>query len=189
MKEKVKDRAHAILSPLTELILRCGLSPTFISLTALPFNLLAGYFFYKGRFPLAGLFLIIGGFLDIMDGEVARRGNRVTLSGGFLDSILDRFSEFFIYLGIFFYYFPSSLTALVFGVFFLSLMVSYLRARSEGAGIECRIGIFDRTIRVIVLAIGALFLPSRLFWFILWILFAGNLFTVVQRMVYVLRRI
>lgn len=189
MRERIKDRAHTILSPLTRLILKCGVSPILISLAALPFNFLAGYLFFKGRFPLAGVFLMIGGFFDIMDGEVARKGNRVTLRGGFLDSTLDRFSEFFIYLGLFLCYFPSPLTILVFNVFFLSLMISYLRARSEGAGMECRIGVFDRTTRVIVLAMGAILLPKNLFSVILWILLAGTLSTVIQRIIYTLRRL
>ncbi len=189
MRERIRDRAHTILSPLTRLILKYRISPVLISLAGLPFNLLAGYLFFKGRFPLAGLFLIIGGFFDTIDGEVARKGNRVTLAGGFLDSTLDRFSEFFVYLGLFLYYFPSPLTILLFNVFFLSLMVSYLRARSEGAGMECRIGVFDRTVRVIVLAMGAILLPRSLFPVILWILLAGISFTVIQRIIYVLKRL
>lgn len=108
--------------------------------------------------PFAGGFVVLAaGYFDILDGALARHIGRVTPFGGVLDSTLDRLSEAALLVAILFYFENSWwLVLLVFLAMVSSLMVSYIRARAEGAGMECRRGIFTRAERIIVLALGLL---------------------------------
>jgi CDP-diacylglycerol---glycerol-3-phosphate 3-phosphatidyltransferase len=123
-------------------------------------SVLAGF----GHLFAAGWVVLLSGFFDIIDGALARSTNQVTHFGGVLDSSLDRISEAAILIGIMSYYLfysgsdISLWIALLIGVTMIfSFMVSYVRARAEGAGLECQTGIFTRAERVIILALGLLF--------------------------------
>lgn len=177
---------------LRPLVWLCGvlrISPNAITIASLVLSAGAGYLFYRGWFVVAGIVMAVGGILDTVDGELARSRNRASRFGAFLDSNLDRFSEFFVLFGIFLFYFPAPISILIVGALFSSIMVSYARARAEGVNTECRIGIFERPLRVFVLTLGALFLNKRLFPIALWILFIGTTVTVFQRFIYVLAKL
>jgi CDP-diacylglycerol---glycerol-3-phosphate 3-phosphatidyltransferase len=147
-------------------------------------------------FPFAsGWVVLLAGFFDIIDGALARRTGRVTKFGGVLDSTLDRLSEAAILLGIMAYFLfhsgseLASWIALLIGfTLIFSFLVSYIRSRAEGAGIDCQVGIFTRTERVIILALGLLINMNLALVIVLIIIAALSFVTVVQRLTYVYQR-
>ncbi|HEX2695544.1 MAG TPA: CDP-alcohol phosphatidyltransferase family protein [Acidobacteriota bacterium] len=110
------------------------------------------YFFERPVWAL--VLILICGNLDILDGKVAANSNRKSLFGAILDSSFDRYSEFFMYLGIAYHFRGGWVVWVVFVAFLGSTMVSYTRARAEGLGIDCRVGIMQRAERLILLFVG-----------------------------------
>lgn len=183
MKEKTKKKLVSFLSFLINFFIYLKISPTLITLSGLFFSIFTGYFYFKGNFLIAGIFLIFIALADTIDGELARKREKVSKKGAFLDSIIDRLTEFFIFLGLFLYYQKLPILLLPFFAFATSFLVSYTRARAEGVGIECKIGIFERPIRMLFLIIGSFFL-KKYFHYLLIILIIGNFFTFLQRIFY-----
>jgi CDP-diacylglycerol--glycerol-3-phosphate 3-phosphatidyltransferase len=138
-----------------------SISPNILTLGGLLFSLVTFFFIaVTGHLVIAGVFLVVSGFFDLLDGAVARSTNMVTRFGGFLDSVLDRYSDLFVMLGISIYFLDrgDSLSSMV--SFFAAIgvaIVPYARARAEAASIPCRNGILERPERVILLSIGLLF--------------------------------
>lgn len=131
-------------------------SPNFISIFALLLGIAAGILFVLGQTLWAGIVIIFCGLFDVLDGQVASKTNRRSLFGAIFDSSLDRYSEFFIYLGLAYYFRHHWALWLCFIAFFGSFMVSYTRARAEGLGIDCQVGIMQRAERIALLALGSL---------------------------------
>jgi CDP-diacylglycerol--glycerol-3-phosphate 3-phosphatidyltransferase len=142
---------------IANLFIRFKFTPNFISFTALGLGLAAGILFALARPLWAGIAIILCGFFDLLDGQVAAKTNKISLFGAIFDSTLDRYSEFFIYLGMAYYFKDHWALWLCFFTFFSSYMVSYTRARAEGLGFECKIGIMQRAERLGLLAIGSVF--------------------------------
>lgn len=189
MREAYKSIARKPLQPIVWLLVRLKVSPNLLTILSLPISIVVSYFFAHGDLPIAGAFLLLVGFLDTVDGEVARKSNRINPKGAFLDSTIDRISEFLVFLGLFIFFRPNpKISLLIFITFFTSLLVSYVRARAQGIGNECNTGIFERPIRFIILVLGSFFLNTRLFPIVLWIIFFGCIFTILQRMYYVLKK-
>ena len=140
----------------------------------------------------AGFVVLVAGFFDMLDGALARATNRITHFGAILDSTLDRLSEAVLLLSILVIYVKSQLIAeslLVGFALFGSLMVSYVRARMETLGIECKVGFFTRTERVIVLASGLLLSQiSYAMVIALSIITLFSFFTAGQRLLYAWRQ-
>jgi len=112
-----------------------------------------------GHLLAAGLLVLVAGLFDLLDGALARRTNQVTHFGAVLDSTLDRLAEAVLLLGILILYAreQSVLGILLVGIALpSSLLVSYIRARAEALGLDCKVGLFTRAERVIVLALGLL---------------------------------
>lgn len=183
----VKEGFLILISPLISFLERMGVRPVEATLLSIPFGVISFYFFFTGHIRMGGAFLLLGALWDTIDGELARRTGKVTRIGAFIDSFIDRFFEFIIYIGIFLSPLGKNYTPLLFILLFATLMVSYLRAKAESLNVNCTIGIFSRVIRVLLLGIGALLFPHWLP-IILWIMLIGTSFTVVERVVYVLRR-
>ncbi len=116
----------------------------------------AGVLFVFEKLFLAGIAIIICGIFDILDGKVAIRTNQESLFGAIFDSTLDRYSEFFIYLGLAIYFRNHWSLWLAILAFLGSTMVSYTRARAEGLGIDCRLGIMQRAERMVFLSLGTI---------------------------------
>ena len=134
--------------------LRVG--PNVLSVMALMAGLIAGILFIL-ELPLwAGIAISVCGTLDILDGKVAVNANKKSLFGAIFDSSLDRYSEFFIYLGIAYHFRGHWALWVVFFTLMGSGMVSYTRARAEGLGFECQVGIMQRAERIVILALGAI---------------------------------
>src|SRR5262249_10060170 len=136
------------------------INPNVLTFLGLVINIIAGTFLAFGAFRTAGLVIIFAGLFDMVDGRVARETNQVTRFGGFFDSVLDRYSDLALFMGLLVYYasinrfFYIVLTAIVMTG---SVMVSYTRARAEVTIPKCKVGFLERPERVVLIIIGALF--------------------------------
>ncbi len=143
--------------PGARLLAGVGLSPNAVTMLGVVGAGGTAYLLSVGYFWAAGLAMLGTGALDLLDGALARATGRVSRFGALLDSVMDRVSEAVVLLGLLVFYINDSSTAGVILVYLAlvgSIMVSYLRARSEGLGIECRVGIMTRPERVAALAVG-----------------------------------
>lgn len=185
MNDQTKNRLRLPLQPLVRLLKALRIAPDAVTVAGVVLSVACGYLLSQGRFIWAGAVMLLAGLSDALDGELARKSNRVRPLGAFLDSSLDRISEFAVFFGIFWFFRSSpGKAALVFGALFASLAVSYVRARAEGIGIECKVGLFERPVRYVFLVLGV-FLHRYLF-IALWVILAGSAFTVVQRVTHVI---
>jgi CDP-diacylglycerol--glycerol-3-phosphate 3-phosphatidyltransferase len=138
------------------------LTPNHVTYGGLLISMLAGLSFIY--LPLlGGVFTLLTGFLDTLDGSLARATGQSKKFGAFLDSVLDRYTELIIYLGIWLYFYrnhaQTSYFLLILLILFGSLMVSYTRARAEGLGERCLVGFFQRGERIILLGVAGILNP------------------------------
>lgn len=178
---------HILDKPLEPIAKKITVSPNVITLTGLlitaiaaatiPFNLLAG-----------GVLILIGGLFDMLDGIVARANSKKTRFGAFLDSTIDRYCDSLIFIAIAWYFFNEAhlygviVTA---GAMVGAVLISYVRARAEGLGIECKVGIMERPERILLVSFGCitgLLFPTMVGVFVL------NHLTVVQRIWHVYKK-
>ncbi|MEN9980056.1 MAG: CDP-alcohol phosphatidyltransferase family protein [candidate division WOR-3 bacterium] len=152
-------------------------------------SIVAGILFAMGNFVWGGVAAMLVGLCDTVDGELSRMSGRTSVSGAILDSTVDRLSEGIILTGIALYYQKVngvySVLAMITMLF--SLLVSYVRARAEGAGRQCQVGFFERPIRVIILVFSAIVLGRRLLPLGLGVIAVGSLVTFIHRLVHVLK--
>ncbi len=143
--------------------------------------------FGLGHIQVAGAVMLVGGIFDALDGAVARESNRMSRFGAFLDSTLDRLSESFIFAGIVFFFASASApwaALLAAAAMTFSLLTSYARARAEGLGVECKVGLLERAGRVAILSIFSIFGFLAL---ALALVAAGAAVTTAQRILHVAR--
>src|SRR3954471_1550352 len=158
--------------------------PNVLTFIGLLINIWAAWLFSKGQFFAAGLVVVGASIFDMVDGRVARATNRVTRFGGFFDSVLDRYSDLALYMGLLVYYasinrfFYIVLTAIAMTG---SVMVSYTRARAENSIPKCKVGFLERPERIVLIMIGALFNRMAP---VLWVIAVLSNWTVVHRMLY-----
>lgn len=183
----LKQTVLAILRPLARVFIRLGLSPDLLTLCGLLMNLVATAAFAMAELRWGAAIMLAAGLCDILDGQVAREGRRETKFGALLDSTTDRYSEIFIYFGIGAYFIRHN-EWIASGVLFFalcgSLMVSYVRARAEGLGEECKVGFMQRPERIIALALGGLVGHQGLV-FVLVVLAVTTNYTVLERLTYI----
>ena len=144
------------LNQLASFFIDLKIGPNALSFIALMIGIGAGVLFFLEQPLWAGISIIICGLFDILDGKVALGTNQKSLFGAMFDSALDRYSEFFIYLGIAAHFRNHWALWITFWTILGSSMVSYTRARAEGLGIECKIGIMQRAERMLLLSLGAI---------------------------------
>src|SRR5579884_2268807 len=158
--------------------------PNVLTFIGLLINVGAAVLLGMGQFRSAGLVIIGAGLFDMVDGRVARETNQVTRFGGFFDSVLDRYSDLGLLMGLLVYYgnisrpFYVVLTAVVMAG---SVMVSYTRARAENTIPTCKVGFMERPERVVLLIIGALFDRMAP---VLWVIAVLSNITVIHRMAF-----
>jgi CDP-diacylglycerol--glycerol-3-phosphate 3-phosphatidyltransferase len=161
-----------------------NISPNALTFIGLLINVVAAWYLSQGQFLTAGLVIIGAGIFDMVDGRVARETNQVTRFGGFFDSVLDRYSDLILLIGLLVYYGKinrSSYVVLTAVVMMASVMISYTRSRAENIIPLCKVGFMERPERIVLLIIGALFDRMAP---VLWVLaIMGNL-TVVHRMIF-----
>jgi CDP-diacylglycerol--glycerol-3-phosphate 3-phosphatidyltransferase len=152
-----KTTASLLTKPLLPILSKTGLTPDFITWFGLIINIIAAWLITANNLLIAGLLVLFSGLLDILDGALARYTSKTTVFGSLLDSSFDRLSEAILLFGLLVVSLRNGndLEALIiFGVLISSFLVSYVRARAEGLGLECKVGLFTRVERVIILALG-----------------------------------
>ena len=141
-------------------LIESRLTPNAISLTGFALNLAAAGLVVARLFFLAGVAFIVGSIMDTLDGRYSRMSGKGSPFGAFLDSTLDRLEEGVVLaaVGAYFAYRHNqvAVAAVVAAVLF-SLMVSYTRARAEALGVECKVGLATRPVRVVILSVGLVF--------------------------------
>jgi len=181
--------ANRLTEPVVRLLVRAGLTPNAISWVGFILALGAAALIITEHPFAAGFVVLVAGFFDILDGALARRIKKVTPFGSVLDSTLDRLSEAAVLLAILVLYArePAFIPIVLVCLALIgSLLVSYIRARAEGAGLECGVGLFTRAERVVVLALGLLLSQVDYALLIaLGIIVVFSFFTLGQRLVYV----
>jgi CDP-diacylglycerol--glycerol-3-phosphate 3-phosphatidyltransferase len=158
--------------------------PNVLTFLGLLINIGAAVFLAMGQFFWGGVVIIGAGLFDMVDGRVARETNQVTRFGGYFDSVLDRYSDLALLMGLLVYYgnisrpFYVVLTAIVMTG---AVMVSYTRARAENTIPSCKVGFMERPERVVLLIIGALFDRMAP---VLWVIAVLANVTVIHRMAF-----
>lgn len=168
LKRYGQPLVYKIIHPFINLLIKLKVTPNMITTTGLILNLAAaGIFMYGAEFGergdmtyigLGGLTILFAGLFDMIDGRLARVGDMSSSFGALYDSVLDRYCELIMFLGICFYlishdYFLSSLFAFI--AMIGSIMVSYIRARAEGLGVRCDVGWMQRPERILLIGISA----------------------------------
>ena len=180
-----RNLAHRITDPIVGILSKSGITPNALTLISLALNIVTAYVIATGHFLLGGVLVLVSGSFDLFDGALARFTKQTTKFGAILDSTVDRISEAALLCGLLIWYLPqegaSLKIVLIFVVLIGSFLVSYIRARAEGLGLQCQVGLFTRAERVIVLAIGLLI--NQVF-IALCVLVVFSFITVVQRLVY-----
>ena len=180
-----RNLAYRITGPVVRILSKSGITPNTLTFVNLALNIIAAYVIAVGYFLLGGVLVLVAGIFDLLDGALARFNKQTTRFGAILDSVVDRISEAAILCGLLIWYIPQEEAGLeivlIFTVLVGSFLISYIRARAEGLGWQCQVGLFTRAERVIVLAIGLL--VNQIF-IALCVLVVFVFITVVQRLVY-----
>jgi phosphatidylglycerophosphate synthase len=175
---------HFLDKPFSSMAKKLDINPNSITVAGFIITVIAAATLPKNLFA-GGLLIILGALFDVFDGIIARVNNRATKFGAFLDSVLDRYSDAFLFLGFTWYFLENNLPAgayLSIGTMVGALLISYARARAEGLGKDCHTGLMERPERIILMSFGALtgmVLP------VMWIMFVLTHVTVIQRIYYV----
>jgi CDP-diacylglycerol--glycerol-3-phosphate 3-phosphatidyltransferase len=201
--EKPRRPRRAREGPTTQEMMRnklieSRLTPNTISLTGFALNVAAAALVVGRLFFLAGIAFIIGSVMDTLDGRYSRMSGKGTPFGAFLDSTLDRLEEGIVLIAVGAYFASrhdeAAVAATVAAVLF-SLMVSYTRARAEALGVECKVGLATRPVRVVILAIGLVFAKGaslgnfELLAPAVYVLAGLTLLTTIQRILHVRRKL
>ncbi len=166
--KKIKSASYNLLNPLIGLLEKTGITPNQITTIGFLINLAAAIVLIAGAeqadrnnyhyIAWFGFILLFAGVFDMLDGQLARRLNKMTKFGALFDSVIDRYSELVMFFGISYYlvsyhYFLSSFFAFI--AMIGSIMVSYVRARAEGLNVECKVGLMQRPERILTIGISA----------------------------------
>ena len=187
MLQSLRPLLTKILNPIAR---NLNINPNMVTIVSPFIALLAAYGFANHDLILGCLGIFLSGFLDVLDGAVARYHDRSSRFGAFLDSTMDRFADAIIYIGIIFGGYCDWFVGVL--AIHSAITVSYVRARAESQGAECNIGIAERAVRMIILMIGAIigYLAGDIFFtYIIYILVVLSYFTVWQRIMHVRRQL
>ena len=185
----IRDLYFAIITPAVKFAIKLKLHPNFFTILGLLLGVVAAFFLAYGRFFWGGFFILLSGCCDVFDGMVARSRGIGTKFGALFDSTLDRYTEIFVLLGVSYHFIAQDMlfTSLVSLLALAgSLMVSYVRARAEGLGLECKIGIMQRPERIVYMGFGGMAGQVPFIVVLYAIALLAN-FTAVQRVIHVWR--
>lgn len=177
------------IDPFIQLLTRWNMHPNTFTTLGFIVSCFSTYFMAVGLFRIAALLVLIAGIFDTIDGKLARDSGKVSKFGALFDSTLDRYSEVILFFGMAYYfiehdlYLSSIAVAVALGG---SLMVSYIRARAEGLGFECKVGILQRPERLLLISLGGLIHINALV-VAIWIIAVLSNITAVVRIVHVWR--
>lgn len=188
LTKRIAQPLDWLLNGIVTAMAATGIPPNVLTWLSLLSNLWAAVLFARGRFAAAAGMMVLAGFCDIVDGRVARAQGRVTAFGGFLDSIVDRYSDLALFLGLLVYYSQVNrfmYACLVGAAMAGAVMVSYARARAESLIGKHDVGFWDRPERIVLMIIGAFANRMPL---ALWILAIGPNLTVIHHIVFTWQR-
>lgn len=179
----IRDGVRKIMAVIARGAIALRLTANIITVLGLAPAVLGGVAFARGQVRLGGLFLLISGVMDMLDGAVARVSGGESRFGALLDSTIDRYAEIAVYLGLAILYRGSieTLTGVILALCG-SLMVSYVKARAEGLGLSCNVGMLQRPERLVILMVGAFIGPGYLKWAIYLIAVLANI-TAFERLI------
>ncbi|MEW6142363.1 MAG: CDP-alcohol phosphatidyltransferase family protein [Chloroflexota bacterium] len=182
-----ESAGKSISQPVARVLARTGVTPNILTAIGLVINLISAVTVALGNFLAGGLLVLFSSLFDLLDGAVARHTNKVTRFGALFDSTVDRITEGALFFALVWFYLPQGKNIEVLLAFLAmvgSFLISYIRARAEGLGIECKVGIFTRAERVVILVLGLLL--NQMFIALL-LLALLTYITVIERMVHVWR--
>jgi CDP-diacylglycerol--glycerol-3-phosphate 3-phosphatidyltransferase len=188
-----KAIAESISKPIVNVISKTPLTPNIITWIGFIIIIGAGALIITDYWLAAGIFVLVAGLCDMLDGALARATSKMTRFGAILDSTLDRISEAILLISLLAVFAKDGFVteSILSGVALVgALLVSYIRARMEGLGVECKAGLFTRPERVIILALGlmlsqfdnAMLITLAVITFFSWL-------TVIERMIYAWRKL
>jgi CDP-diacylglycerol--glycerol-3-phosphate 3-phosphatidyltransferase len=162
--DALRGPVYRIIDPMVRWMVARGIHPNLVTTFGFVCVVGAGYLYHLDHVRWAGALVLVGGIWDIFDGQVARASGMASKFGSFYDSTLDRISEIVVYMGLLSLYnnYGAALADVwmiyvIFAAMGGSLMVSYTRARAEGLGVDCTVGLMQRPERVVLLGVGSLF--------------------------------
>lgn len=191
-KRAVQHSARRVFDPVVNFLASMRVSPMLVSAFGVILSLWGAVVVARGSLLGGGIFLLLAGICDVLDGDLARRLGRASQFGAFIDSLLDRVSEFAYFGGILMFVFrdrndvPTYEPVVILLALMGSILTSYARARAEGLGIECKVGVMERPERIALLAIG-LMAGYKFLMAVMMLLAVTTLATVVQRVRHVQR--
>jgi len=183
----VRGWCAKLIAPVAVALGRAGLTPNMLTLIGLAVILVAAVVIALGHTTWGGVLFILSGFFDALDGALARLTDRKTRFGAFLDSTSDRYADAAILFGMMFPFLRTGQQTeviLAFVAVIGTVLVSYTRARAEGLGLECKVGLLTRLERFLIIAVALIFNWVTL---ALWMLAVLTHFTAIQRIVDVWR--
>ena len=190
---KLRMFFKGFLQPVVALLVKLGFTPAGATMSVLFFTFLVSWFVWQGTYLVGGVILICGSLFDAVDGGIARLTGTSSKGGAALDSVLDRVGEILVLTAVLageagsehdslLYIIPLALGG--------SLLVSYVRARAEGLGIDCEVGLFTRTERLVLVISSIVFSSIWGSVIIVWgcsVIAVGSWITALQRLVKVTR--
>jgi phosphatidylglycerophosphate synthase len=182
LRETLYPKVEPIAMRIVSLLTSQGISPNQLTLAGTALSFLTGVIYAKGYLFLGGVMLFVAGAADLLDGPLARSTGKTSTFGAFLDSALDRYSDFFVFAGLSVHFVRSGEIFWFFvtlGIILGSFAVSYTKARAENFIKNCSVGIFGRSERILLLIAGTLVTP--LLKLVLLVLLVGTHATAIQR--------
>ena len=190
---KVRMFFKSLLGPIIPFLVKLGVTPAAATIAGLVITIAGSWFVWKGIYLAGGAILILGSLFDAVDGSIARLTNTSSKGGAALDSVMDRVGEIVVLTAVLAGKAGSEHDSLLYIIPMAmggSLLVSYVRARAEGLGIDCEVGLFTRTERLVLVIAGVVF---SAFWgsvVLMWacaVIAAGSWITALQRLLKVTR--
>ncbi|MHB8835329.1 MAG: CDP-alcohol phosphatidyltransferase family protein [Candidatus Methylomirabilia bacterium] len=182
LSRKYKSTFGEYIRPVNLILHRLRVRADRLTFAGMIFGGLAGLAFAQARLVLGGIFLILAGLSDMLDGSLARSNGEASRFGSYIDSVADRFTEALVFTGVAWHLREKPELLVVLAALAGSYLVSYAKARAEALGVSCEVGLMERPERIILLVAGALLnqlVPA------LWVLATLTLFTAGQRVLHV----
>ena len=182
--ERLQKIFFSLLTPVVKVLNKAEIHPNSLTVAGFVITCAAAVALFRDNLRTGGLLILLGGLCDSIDGNMARSTGKASRFGAMFDSVIDRYSELIMFLGITVYFIPKK-DYFSLGATFLalcgSIMVSYTRARAESLGFEPKSGIMQRAERIVFMGFGALFHPL-LFKLSLWLIAVLANITALQRL-------
>jgi CDP-diacylglycerol--glycerol-3-phosphate 3-phosphatidyltransferase len=183
ISRKIGDGAQVLLRGIIAALIFFRIRPNHLTMAGFLMSIVVAWLFAEGRFKAAGVTLIVAGLFDMVDGMVARKLKAETPFGAFFDSVMDRYSDLIMYLGLIIFYGRTErihYVVLVGVVMMGSVLTSYARARAESLIPKCKVGFLERPERIVLLIIGSFYYMDP----VMWVIAVLSNWTVVHRILY-----